>query len=82
MTGRLTVRESSHVPLRTPQVEGGFLVGPEVGQRFVMVGDALEGGDARFVRTSVINRVEITTYGWRFWTEHSEYTLELDEAAA
>lgn len=62
----------THNNLRTPTVEGLCFSLPTVGERFGIIGDALEGKGERLVLTSRVVDVD----GNRFWTRNSWYEFE------
>ncbi len=70
--------DSTHDIIRTSEIPGCFESPPKEGREFLIFGEPLDGkADLRMVRTSRIKKVETEGDVIRFWTQNSEYRLEV-----
>jgi len=72
-------KEQNGDAIRTDKVHGVMYHGPWKGDRFTMFADSLtEGGDARMISTSPVQRVEkVEPCLVRIITENSTYLIEI-----
>lgn len=78
MKGKLKKIVSTHNNLRTTEMEGEFHKPPIIGQDFVIFGKALtEGMDVRMIRTTTVKDIKDLDGRFVFFTQNSEYELDI-----